>query len=102
MPEQAKRYETDIWEEADCHLSRHRPQDHAASSCHRQRPELLGQIERLGTRDANRIAAVMTTLGWKRLPRTGDVRPWGRASVPSGVNEAALKDDTEDEMDDAQ
>ena len=67
MPEQAQRYEGDAWEEmVASHLataSRTTVLQVAVSALD------FGKVDRLGTADQRRIAAIMTSLGWQRTKR---------------------------------
>jgi predicted P-loop ATPase len=66
LPEQASRYEADIWEEAIEkfleHKSKVRISDVAKDALYLDTPKL-------GTADQRRISAAMERLGWKRLPK---------------------------------
>jgi predicted P-loop ATPase len=74
QPEQDERFESDIWEEPIAEFLKGANQTTVLAIA----KGALGQahIERLGTADARRITAILTTLGWKRGRRTRNIRPW--------------------------
>jgi predicted P-loop ATPase len=72
--EQAERYESDAWEEPiAAYLATVK-----TTTVLQVAKAALGfeHIERLGTAEQRRIAAVLTTLDWKRGKRTAHTRPW--------------------------
>jgi predicted P-loop ATPase len=74
QPEQEARYEADVWEEPIATYLTGVKQTtvlQVARSCLD-----FTKIDRLGTAEARRIAAVMTRLGWKRGRRSADARWW--------------------------
>jgi predicted P-loop ATPase len=79
VAEQASRYEGDAWEEpVACFLST------ATQTTVLQVAKSVldfSKVDRLGTADQRRIAAVMTHLGWRRSPRrgTGGIRFWEKS-----------------------
>jgi predicted P-loop ATPase len=75
VPEQEARYEADAWEEP---ISVHLASVKSTTVLAVARAALgLEHIERLGTADQRRIAAVMTTIGWRRGKRGhGGIRFW--------------------------
>jgi len=77
MPEQAKRYETDIWEEAIVQWLNTRidTEPFTVLFVAKQALNFSEKIERLGTRDANRITAILTTLKYRQR-RTKTARLW--------------------------
>jgi len=80
IPEQAKRYETDIWEDAVAHYLK-LVTSTTIIEVAKQALNFSDKIERLGTRDSNRIRAILTTLKWKPSDKraTGGKRTWERA-----------------------
>jgi predicted P-loop ATPase len=81
-PEQAARYESDVWEEPIAAFLN--AQAGTTTILQVAKGALdFQKIDRLGTADQRRIAAIMTTLGWrrreKREPGTG-ARVWYRES----------------------
>ena len=99
MPEQAERYETDVWEESiERYLARLSPGDKititqvavGALAYEGDRPYVRSDepqpargtpINRLGTADQRRIAAALERLGWRRGKRQNHkgTRLWERA-----------------------
>jgi predicted P-loop ATPase len=79
MPEQAKRYETDIWqEEIERWLTTQYVQSQMPLTVLNVAKGALSvneKIDKLGTRDANRISSILTTLGYKQR-RTMKARIW--------------------------
>lgn len=79
-PVQAERYEADVWEGpvAD-YLAKVRRV--TVLQVAKMALNFADKIERLGTRDANRIMAIMTDLGWRRAKKRGigGQRMWERA-----------------------
>jgi len=76
MPEQAARYEADVWEE---NIATYLDiKDKVTIS---QVARGLGiETPRIGTADQRRIAAALEQLGWKRLPKDREgKRWWGKA-----------------------
>jgi predicted P-loop ATPase len=77
MPEQAARYEADVWEETISEFLRDKTQvkigDVGREALHLETPKI-------GTADQRRIAAALEQLGWKRLPKDGQGnRYWSRS-----------------------
>ena len=82
QPEQEARYEGDAWEEP---IAKYLEGVAQTTVLQVAKAALeLDNIERLGTAEQRRIAAVMTTLGWKRGQRTGSARWWTRVSGERG------------------
>ena len=77
MPEQAKRYETDIWEEQITNWLDSLINEPVLTSLYiaKQALGFSEKVERLGQRDANRIAAIMSNLKYKQR-RTTKARFW--------------------------
>jgi len=78
MPEQAQRYETDIWEEQIEHWLTEiymGSQPLTALNIAKGALGFTDKIERLQQREANRISAIMTTLKYKQK-RTKKMRYW--------------------------
>ena len=73
MPEQAARYETDVWEEAIDTYLRNKSEVTISEVA---RSALFMETARIGTADQRRIAAAMERLGWQRQPRTAGGRLW--------------------------
>ena len=79
MKEQAKRYESDIWEEEVQRwlTTQYNPNQMPLTVLNVAKGALSisEKIDKLGTRDANRISAILTTLGYKQR-RTMKARIW--------------------------
>jgi predicted P-loop ATPase len=77
-PEQAERYEADAWEEPIANFLTGVKQ----TTILRVAKSALDfeRIDKLGTRDAHRVAAIMTGLGWRRAKKRGPngIRLWER------------------------
>lgn len=74
-PEQAERYEADAWEDAISQWLRMQ----VKVTVFQVAQEALGfDKSRIGTADQRRIAAALEQCGWRRLPREGAHRYWGR------------------------
>jgi predicted P-loop ATPase len=79
MPQQAARYEADVWEDAITEFLL----DRSRTTLGEIATRALGfRTERIGTADQRRIAAVMTTLGW-RPNRDKHKRWWERVTGDS-------------------
>jgi predicted P-loop ATPase len=83
VPQQAARYEGDAWEETirawlDGADTNGKPRDKVTVG-EVARMALEIEVPRIGRADQNRIVAVLTLLGWHRLPKDwrGNI-PWGR------------------------
>ena len=76
MPEQAARYEADVWEEA---IEKYLAGSTKVTVGQVARDALYMETARVGTADQRRIAAALERLGWWRQPRTADGRWWTRA-----------------------
>jgi predicted P-loop ATPase len=74
IPEQADRYEGDIWEES---LRSYLGWQSRVTVGQVAREALRLETAKIGTADQRRIIAILEALGWKRLPRTKDGRWWG-------------------------
>ncbi|UIY24811.1 virulence-associated E family protein [Rhizobium leguminosarum] len=76
QPEQARRYEADVWEEAIRAYTKNR----STALVGEIAKEALGfETNRIGRADQNRIIAILKRIGWERRP-TKDWRgnfPWG-------------------------
>lgn len=66
MPEQAARYEEDVWEET---ISAFLVTRNKVTIAEIGREALHMEMPRIGTADQRRIAAALDQLGWKRLPK---------------------------------
>jgi predicted P-loop ATPase len=76
QPEQDARYEGDAWEEP---IGKYLAGVERTTVLQVAQAALsLDNVERLGTAEQRRIAAVMTTLGWKRGKRTALARWWSK------------------------
>jgi predicted P-loop ATPase len=82
MPEQAKRYETDPWEQPIReHLDQADPNRRFTVL---QVAALVGfnedKRDRFGMRESNRITAILSSIGWRRSAKrgTGGIRLWER------------------------
>ena len=79
IPEQAARYESDVWEEkiAPYLATQQRVTIGQVAK------EALGIIEvgRIGTSDTRRIAGVLEHLGWRRRPKDGRGKRWWTATT---------------------
>jgi predicted P-loop ATPase len=75
MPQQEQRYEGDAWEDK---ISEYLAQRLNSKVTIGQvaRDGLCFDTSRIGTSDQRRIAAVMTNLGWKRLPKDWQGKRW--------------------------
>jgi len=75
MPEQAARYEADVWEDAIANFVSDKSK---VTISQVGREALHMEMPRIGTADQRRIAAALEQLGWKRLPKDwkGN-RHWG-------------------------
>ena len=73
IPEQAARYEADVWEEAIAEYVRSKSKvtigQVARFGLHLETP-------RLGTAEQRRIAAALEQLNWKRLPKDSEGKRW--------------------------
>lgn len=76
MPQQSARYEGDVWEDQ---IAEYIAKHDSATIGDIARDAIGLTPDRTGTMDQRRIAAALETLGWRRLPRRGGVRPWGPA-----------------------
>jgi predicted P-loop ATPase len=77
MPEQAARYEADVWEENIARYVDTRSQVTVGELAHQA---LFIETPRIGTADQRRIAAALERLGWKRDKRGGGgTRWWSKA-----------------------
>lgn len=76
-PEQEARYEADAWEEPIVKFLMNTLPPTCKTTVHEVALSALHfDKSRLGTADQRRIATILTTLGWKRGPRTKYERPW--------------------------
>jgi predicted P-loop ATPase len=66
MPEQAARYEADVWEDAIANFVGDKAK---VTISEVGREALHMEMPRIGTADQRRIAAALEQLGWKRLPK---------------------------------
>ncbi len=81
-PEQAARYEADVWEESiEAWLARQKEKGDVTIT-----EVALGALnlkrENIGRAEQNRIAAALLNLRWVRKPVTSGRRAWRRAVVP--------------------
>jgi predicted P-loop ATPase len=78
MPQQASRYEGDVWEDQIAEYIGKHP---TATIGDIARDAIGITTDRIGTADQRRIAAVLEILGWQRQPRRGSdgKRLWGPA-----------------------
>jgi predicted P-loop ATPase len=73
MPQQAARYETDVWEENIATYISTKDKVTVAQVAHEA---LHIETPRIGTADQRRIAAALEQLGWKRQPQSWDGKRW--------------------------
>jgi predicted P-loop ATPase len=73
MPQQAARYESDVWEENIAQYVAIKTQVTIGELAHQA---LFIETPRIGTADQRRIAAALERLGWKRDKRGGDGTRW--------------------------
>ena len=69
MPQQAERYEADVWEE---NITDYLKGAHKVTVGQIAREALHIETQRIGTADQRRIAAALEQLGWKRQPQSWD------------------------------
>ncbi|MGO9682674.1 MAG: VapE domain-containing protein [Beijerinckiaceae bacterium] len=73
MPEQAARYEADVWEESILTFLEARSKVTIGQIAR----EALGiETPRIGTAEQRRIAAALEQIGWKRLPKDYEGKRW--------------------------
>jgi predicted P-loop ATPase len=75
VPQQAARYEADVWEETIAAFIQCRT---VVTIGEIARESLGIENRRLGTAEQRRIAAALETLGWQRMKRTGTARSWSK------------------------
>jgi hypothetical protein len=76
MPQQADRFEGDAWEEP---IRKFLDKEDKVTVGQIARDALGMQTDRIGTADQRRILAVLEQLpDWRKLPRVGSARRWGR------------------------
>lgn len=73
MPQQAARYEADVWEEA---IGKYVEGHDRVTVWQVARDALSIETPRIGTADQRRIAAALELLGWRRLPKDHEGRRW--------------------------
>ena len=73
MPEQAQRYEADVWEET---ISTYLENKTKVTVGQIAREGLHIETQRIGTADQRRIAAALEQLGWKRQKQSWDGKRW--------------------------
>jgi predicted P-loop ATPase len=75
LPEQAARYEGDVWEE---NVTAYLNGKTRVTIGQVAREALFVELPRIGTADQRRIAAIMTNMGWRAAQKrgTGGVRYW--------------------------
>jgi predicted P-loop ATPase len=80
MPQQTDRYENDAWEEAIGDYVKAKDQVTIGEVA---KLALFIETPRIGTADQRRIAAVLETLGWHRLPMDWKGKRWWGPRAPS-------------------
>src|ERR1700730_12814038 len=73
MPQQADRYENDAWEE---NIAAYVKTKDKVTIGEIAKLSLCLETPRIGTADQRRIAAVLDTLGWQRLPKDWQGKRW--------------------------
>ena len=78
QPEQAERYESDPWEELTANFLTGVKQTTILQVAKSALD--FDKVDKLGTRDSHRVAAIMTGLGWRRAKKRGPngIRLWER------------------------
>jgi Virulence-associated protein E len=75
-PQQADRYEGDVWEQSITEWLAGNPGKVQTTILQVAKDAIGFEAERIGTADQRRIAAALTTLGWKRGKRQSGARYW--------------------------
>jgi predicted P-loop ATPase len=75
MPQQAERYEADVWEEAIAGYVGNKARVTVGDVA---KYALDFTTSHIGTADQRRIAAALEQLGWRRMKRTENARWWGK------------------------